>query len=270
MGTGLWTGGRPQRAIGFWSDKPTKSSPFCCAHCKSSALDELLATLWTGRRWRWKPWAGADGPDQLLNNCSLHSVLQRGLPGPSQKHLAALLRPCLLRTSGPALFTTVAGCTRAARGRTSGGVKMERRFPRHPTGPSCKSNPAHSRGCSCMEVWVFKLNSKKTAGTEKRKPSPSKGEALLLPPDSFPWAQQLGVVQQVTYPPSLSRRLRWRSTTGSKNCQANLTWSTVAQGRSQEHGISEARVWKFPLQRLLFLPPLSLGAIRHPQPGKAP
>lgn len=46
-----------------------------------------------------------------------------------------------------------------------------------------------------MEVWVFKLNSKKTAGTEKRKPLPTRGGggALLLPPDSFSRAQQLGV-----------------------------------------------------------------------------
>lgn len=71
---------------------------------------------------------------------------------------------------------------------------MERRFPRHPAGPSCNSRPSHSQRCSCMEVWVFKLNSKKTAGTEKRKPSPSRGGPLLLPPDSFSWAQQLGVV----------------------------------------------------------------------------
>lgn len=167
----------------------------------------------------WKPRVGAGGRDQLLNNCSLHFILQPGLLGPSQKHPAAILPTLPRRNQGP---SSAHQCPwqQASQERASGEAEMERRFPRHPTGPSCNHGPSYSQGCSCMEVWVFKLNSKKTAGTEKRKPWPQQGGALQLPPDSFPWAQPLGAVQQVTYPPSLSRRLRWRSTTGSMKCQA--------------------------------------------------
>lgn len=167
----------------------------------------------------WKPRVGAGGRDQLLNNCSLHFILQQGCSAQARSTQLPSSPPCLVGTRAPALLTSV-GWQQASRERASGEAEMERRFPRHPTGPSCNHGPSYSQGCSCMEVWVFKLNSKKTAGTEKRKPWPQQREALQLPPDSFPWAQPLGAVQQVTYPPSLSRRLRWRSTTGSMKCQA--------------------------------------------------
>lgn len=61
---------------------------------------------------------------------------------------------------------------------------MEGRFPGHPTGPSCGSSPSSSQGCSCMEVWVFKLTVKRQQALRRESPHSSRGEVLLLPPDS--------------------------------------------------------------------------------------
>lgn len=64
------------KGLGLWSGKQTKTSTSHCAHHKSSAPNELV-TLWTEGRQCWKPWAGAGGRDQLLNNCSLHLIFNK-------------------------------------------------------------------------------------------------------------------------------------------------------------------------------------------------
>lgn len=50
----------------------------------------------------------------------------------------------------------------------------------------------------------------------------------------------------------------------------HLTWSTVAQGRSQEHGISEASMEVLFAETPLF-PTSSMRSYQtHPRPGKSP
>lgn len=55
---------------------------------------------------------------------------------------------------------------------------------------------------------------------------------------------------------------------GLHEVSGHLTWSTSAQGGSQEHGLLRPE-WKLSAETLL-PPPRPRGATRHPQPGEFP